>query len=108
MALLQITNGLWDLGERVRPVDDRCELAGFDEVLEDDQVLVVLRRDERPQLLAHERGQHERAELAICASEPPSSPFASSDDEGPFGGESAPEACQRRVPADVEDQVEAM
>ena len=49
-----------------------------------------------------------RPELAIGASEPPSSPFASGDDEGPLGGEGAPEACQRGVPADVEDQVVAL
>src|SRR3712207_6404111 len=30
VSLLQIPDGLGGLGERVRPVDDRCELAGFD------------------------------------------------------------------------------
>ena len=86
VSLFEITDGLGDLAQRVRPVDDRCDLAGFDEVLESDQVLVVLRRDERAQLLAHERGQHERPDLAIGASEPPSSPFASGDDESSLGG----------------------
>ena len=49
-------------------------------------------RDERAQLLAHERGQHERADLTIGAPEPPSIRLASGDDEGPLGGEGAPEA----------------
>ena len=40
--------------------------------------------------------------------EPPSSPLTSGDDEGPPGDEGAPEACQRRVPADVQDQVVAL
>src|SRR5215204_3188866 len=92
VSLFQIPDGLGDLAQRVGPVDDRCDLAGFYELLEDDHVLVVLLGDERAQLLVHERGQHERAELAIGASEPSSSPFASSDDEDPFGGEGAPEA----------------
>ena len=85
VSLFEITDGFGHLAQRVRPVDDRCDLAGFDEVLESDQVLVVLCGDERAKLLAHERGQHERAELAIGASEPPSARFASDDDEGPLG-----------------------
>jgi hypothetical protein len=92
VSLFQIPDRLGDLGERVGPVDDRCDLPGFDELLEDDHVLVVLRGDERPQLLAHERRQHERAELAIGAPEPPSTGLASDDDEGPPGSEGAPEA----------------
>ena len=89
VSLLQIPDGLWNLGERVRPVDDWGELAGFDEILEDDHVLVVLLADECAQLLAHERGQHHRPELTINASEPPSSPFAFNDDESSLGGEGA-------------------
>src|SRR5215210_3279492 len=104
----QIPDGLGDLAQRVGSVDDRCDLPGFDELLEDDQILVVLLVDERAQLLAHERGEHHRPELAIGASEPPSSPFASNDDEGPPGGEGAPEACQPGVPADVQDHVVAL
>src|ERR671915_1131884 len=46
--------------------------------------------------------------LAIGASEPPSSSFAPDDDERPPGSEGAPEACQRGVSADVDDQVVAL
>ena len=35
VAFCQIPDGLWGLGERVGPVDDRCELAGFDELLKE-------------------------------------------------------------------------
>src|SRR5215204_3832317 len=68
VSFFQIPDGLGDLGERVRPVDDRCYLSGFDELLEDEHVLVVLLVNECASLLAHEWGQHERAELAIGAS----------------------------------------
>src|SRR5918999_1813796 len=91
VSSFQIPDGFGDLGKRVHPVDDRCDLPGFDELLEDEHVLVVLLVDERAQLLTHQRGQHHRPELAICAPEPPSSPFASNDDEGPPGGEGPPE-----------------
>ncbi len=101
----QIPYGLRSLGERVGPVDDRCELAGFYELLEQDQVLAVLPRDERPQLLVHEPGQYRRPKLAIGASEQPPSPFAPDDDEGSLRGEGSTEASQRGVAADVEDHV---
>src|SRR5215208_1000188 len=108
VSFFQIPDGLGDLAQRVSPVDDRCNLAGFDELLEDEQILVVPLVNECAQLLAHERGQHERADLAIGASEPPSSPFASNDDESSPGAEGAPEAYQRGVPADVQDQIVAL
>src|SRR5215212_7977103 len=108
VPFFQIPDGLWGLGERVGPVDDRGEPAGFDELLEEDQVLAVLPCDERPQLLVHEPGQYRRPQLAIGASEPPSSTFAPDDDEGSLEGEGAPETRQRRVPADVQDQVVAL
>src|SRR5215212_5947558 len=69
----QIPDGLWSLSERVGPVDHRRELAGFDELLKQDQVLAVLPCDESPQLLVHKPGQYRRPQLAIGASEPPSS-----------------------------------
>jgi hypothetical protein len=40
VSLLQIPDGLWNLGERVLSVDDRCELPEFNELLDNDQVLV--------------------------------------------------------------------
>src|SRR3712207_6456308 len=107
LPFCQIPDGLWGLGERVGPVDDRFELPGFDELLKEDQVLAVLPRHERPQLLVHEPGQYRRPKLAIGASEPPPSPFAPHDDEGSLRGEGATEVRQRRVPPDVQDQVVA-
>src|SRR5215212_5862364 len=108
VSFFKITDGLWDLAQRVRPVDDRCDLTEFDELLEDEHVLVVLLVNECAQLLAHERGQHHRPDLAICATEPPSSPFAAYDDESSLEGEGPPQACQRGVPPDVEDHIVAL
>ena len=48
-------------------------------------------RDPGAQLLAHERRKEVRPELAIDASEPPSSPFSSDDHERALRGEGAPE-----------------
>jgi hypothetical protein len=105
VSLFEIPDGLGNLGERVGPVDDRCDLPGFDELGEDDQVLVVLRGHERAQLLAHEREQQVRPEQAADYPQPSSAAFASDDDERPLRREGAPQTRQRRVPTDVEDQV---
>ena len=35
VSSFQIPHGFGDLGERVRPVYDRCDLPGFDEFFED-------------------------------------------------------------------------
>jgi hypothetical protein len=50
--------GLCGVAERVGPVDDRCDPAGFDELLEGDEVSLVLALQERPQRLAGERRAH--------------------------------------------------
>ena len=73
------------LAQRVGPVDDRCDLPCFDELLEDDHVLVVLPGDESAQLLAHEPRQQERPELPVGAAEQASIGLASGDDSVPFG-----------------------
>src|ERR671910_983001 len=46
VSLFQIPDGLGDLAQRVGPVDDGCDLAGFNELFEHDHVLVVLLVDE--------------------------------------------------------------
>src|SRR6266508_1958213 len=109
VSLLQRPDGLGHLAQRVGPVDDRCDLAGLDELLQDHQVLAPFLQYELAQPLAHERRQHGRPEdLAIEASEPPSAPFASHDDERPPGGEGAPSCDRERFPRGVEDQVIAL
>ena len=59
VSLFQIPDCLGDLGERVRPVADRCDLPGFDELLEDDQMLLVatasLMRNDLPNAARHVR-----------------------------------------------------
>src|SRR5919202_3777702 len=46
VSLFEVADGLWNLGERVSPVDHWCNLPEFDDLLENDQVLVVLLIDE--------------------------------------------------------------
>ena len=55
VTFLQIPESVRDFAQRERSVDDRRELAGLDELLHEQQVLLVRRCRERPQVLAHER-----------------------------------------------------
>ena len=93
-AFSHVPDGVGDVAQRVGPVDDRRDLPGFDELLEDHQVPVVLPRDERAQLLPDEPRQHQRPELAIGAPEPAPIGLASGDDERPLRGERTPQARQ--------------
>lgn len=54
VSLFKITYGLGNLGERIRSVDDRHDLAGLDELLEELQILLVWFHREASHLLAHE------------------------------------------------------
>lgn len=54
VSLSDITESLGGLAQRVRSVDDRCYLPGFDQFFEDEQVLMFRRRNKRASLLAHE------------------------------------------------------
>ena len=87
----QVADRRGDLAERIGAVDGRCELARVDELSERHQVFGVLRGDECAELLADERGQQERADLTIDATEPASIGLASDDDEPPPASERAPE-----------------
>src|SRR5919198_3823393 len=87
----QVADRRSDLAERIGAVDGRCEPARVDELSERHQVFGVLRGDEGAELLADERGQQERADLTIDATEPASIGLASDDDEPPPASERAPE-----------------
>src|SRR4051812_19434253 len=52
-----------DLTQLVAPIDDRRDLFGLDELLQDSQVLPVVPHDEHPHALAHERRQQKRLDL---------------------------------------------
>src|SRR2546425_3344514 len=104
----EVPDGLGDLAQRERSVDDGRDRAGLEELVQRLQVLLALGRDPRAQLLTHERREQVRPELAIDASEPASGPFSSDDHERPLGGEGAPEVRQLTVPRDVEDDVVAV
>src|SRR5829696_175630 len=100
-----MTDGRRSLGERVDPVDRGGELAGLDEVAEGAEVHGVLRRDERAQLLADERGQQLGPDLAAAAAEQPSVGLAADDDQPSPWGEGTPETGQPGVASDVENHV---
>ena len=55
VTCFQVAHRLGGLTQRVGPVDDRRDLAGFDEVFDDLQVLLAPFRQERQQPLAYER-----------------------------------------------------
>ncbi len=54
VSLFQIADGLGGLTQRVRSVDDRRDLSGFHELLQNNQVVLVDTRNEEEELLAHE------------------------------------------------------
>src|SRR6266516_6704116 len=87
VTFLDVPDGRRGLAQRVRPVDGGCDLSGLDEIPEDPQVHGVLRRNERAQLLAHQRGEQGRTELAVAAAKPASTGLAPDDDEPSLGGE---------------------
>jgi hypothetical protein len=43
VSFFQIPDGLWDFGERVRPVDHRCDLSGLEELLQDNHLVLLVR-----------------------------------------------------------------
>ena len=75
-SLVEIPDGVRDLAQRIRSVDDRDDFAGVDEVRQEPQILRLRRGDDHAQPLAHERGHHERAERPTHGSDPPIAPFA--------------------------------
>ena len=50
-----VPEGLRQFAQLVAPIDDRRDLSGFDELLQDGQVLPVVPDDEHARSLAHER-----------------------------------------------------
>jgi hypothetical protein len=55
VSLVGIAEGLRSLVQRVRPADDRCHLAGFDDVLQEQKILLALDRRQGAQPLTYER-----------------------------------------------------
>jgi hypothetical protein len=51
VSRFDVANSLRGLAQRVGAVDDRCDLAGFDELRESDQVLLARFCDERAKVL---------------------------------------------------------
>ncbi len=55
VSAFDVAEGRSGLVQRVFPVDDRCQLPGFDKVLENDKVPMIRDRKIPAQVLAHER-----------------------------------------------------
>ena len=55
VSAFDVTEGRRGLVQRVRFVEDRCELPGFDKLLENDQILMIRDRKIPAQVLAHLR-----------------------------------------------------
>src|SRR5712691_13176679 len=87
----EVPDGLGDLAQRERPVDDGRDLPGLEELAQCLQIFLALGRDPGAQLLTHERREQARPELAIDASKPLSASFSPDDHERARGGASAPE-----------------
>ena len=79
MPVEQVAESRSHLAEGIGAVDGRRKLVRVDELCQRHQVFGVLRGHECAELLADQRGQNERAELAIDAAEPASIGLASDD-----------------------------
>src|SRR5579862_514927 len=66
-----IVHGPSAFTERIGAVDNRRDLAGLDQVLECDEIVVLLRNDKPAQALAHEAERHHRFDQPTCARKPP-------------------------------------
>src|SRR5207245_9633606 len=70
MAFSDMSERLGGITQRVSCVDDRCDLAGFDELLQDEQVRSVGKFDGRTQLPALEHRHCGRLEDGTDGAEP--------------------------------------
>jgi hypothetical protein len=55
VSFSEIIDSLRGFAQRVRSVDDRCQLSGFNELLKINQILIRRKRNRRVTLLAHEQ-----------------------------------------------------
>jgi len=62
VTFIQIPEGFRGLAQRVRSVDARCDLAGLNELIQNNQVLIVRNRNIRASLLAHDMVSCQRRE----------------------------------------------
>lgn len=70
-------------GQRVRPVQDRCELAGLDETGEGEQVLPLLFVRDQPEPLPDQAVDHDRPRDASNGPEHVAGRAAAVENEGP-------------------------
>src|SRR5919199_5187644 len=89
-SLVQIPDGVGDFAQRVRPVEDRHDLARLDEPRQELQVRCVRLRGQWPQGVTHERRHRERLERTTDP-DPSITPLAADQHERAPGPERAPE-----------------
>src|SRR5439155_2895222 len=97
VSLFEIADGLGRFAQWVRSVDDRCDLPGLQELLQENQVLFRELRDEEQELLTDEPRQDGRSQGAIHGSDPTAA--GSSDNHvRPRPGKGALHANKERFP----------
>ena len=90
VPLFEVSDGLGGVDQRKGNVDHGCDLAGLDELLQGDEVLLLHFRVQPAKPLTHEQGYQRRSEHpAEEATRPGSTPVATHDHEGPLRGEGA-------------------
>src|SRR5664279_1293795 len=89
MSLSLVAEGLAGITQRVVLIDDRRDLSGLDELLQDREVLSVVSYDEHSHALAHGRGQQQRLELT-AESEPAPPVLHANQDVGSSGSQRPP------------------
>src|SRR5919197_883636 len=103
-AVSEVADGLGNLGERERPVDDGRDRAGFEQLPQLVQILRALLRDERAKLLPDEGRERGRSELTADA-EPVACVLCADDDERAARRKRTPQVGERAVARDVKDYV---
>jgi hypothetical protein len=86
VSLLHAAQALGRAGQRVRPVQDRCELAGLDETGEGKQVLPLLFVRDQPEPLPDQAVDHDRPQDASDGPEHVAG-CAAVENEGPRRGQ---------------------
>src|SRR2546421_2930796 len=108
MSLSDMSDCLGCPTQWVGSVDDRRDLPGFDQFLQDDEVLSVLKFDGRTTLLAHELRHSGCFDDGTHGAEPTTTRRSIVGVQPSGGGERMSGVGQRMVPDVVEDEVVAL
>src|SRR3990172_1359416 len=103
----EVPNRIGHLTQRVRPIDHRRQRSGFDELLEDGEILKTDPGHESHDALAYEARQRERCEHT-SQHRARAALGGASHHEGAVRRENAPARAERTVRGDVEEHVVAL